>query len=382
MNWWSIIKAPKITRTRLPDNKPMSKEEFEKRYNAVVGTTDPKTLVFNWDGMVTVPFSGGNVKASQFSPYQQGYTNRQELWDKYLSETNTHEDGGFSPFTYEDIPNLVTKMIFKTLNIDPNLRDVARKSLNRRYDNVLRFIYLDGAEITKIEISYGNIERNIQKIFDFELRITIDTKEYGGISIPLARENESNPYNSVMAQAIYNLLRTSEYSVDYLTKVEPYFIVKPTGGGLGRWPETKLYFDTNVVDVNAAYHKVEPDSVVVGRKGEFAERLINPEHDSYKRWQNTTNRKRLEKLIKEMQGGNVFSKLIFTHLATRSGIEAGHIIRDVLYKKRGLLNTMPLENIYNNAAPTSLKFEVIHQVVPQVTEKWRKDNAMAKNPKN
>ena len=30
MNWWSIIKAPKITRTRLPDNKPMSKEEFEK----------------------------------------------------------------------------------------------------------------------------------------------------------------------------------------------------------------------------------------------------------------------------------------------------------------------------------------------------------------
>ena len=378
MNWWSIIKAPKITRTRLPDNKPMSKEEFEKRYYAVVGTVDPKTNVRRNDGMIT----GSGHAYRSTSMASNIFNNKPELWDKYQRETLTHLEGGFSPFTWEDIPNLVTKMVFKTLNIDPNLRNLARNYLNSPNDNALRFIYLDGAEITKIQISYGNIERNIQKIFDYEVRLTIDTKDYGKVDFPLTKSNESNPYNEGIASALYNLLRTSEYSVDYLTKDEPYFIVKPTGGGLGRWPETKLYFDTNVVDVNAAYHKVEPDSVVVGRKGEFAERLINPEHDSYKRWQNTTNRKRLEKLIKEMQGGNVFSKLIFTHLATRSGIEAGHIIRDVLYKKRGLLNTMPLENIYNNAAPTSLKFEVIHQVVPQVTEKWRKDNAMAKNPKN
>ena len=373
MNWWSIIKAPKITRTRLPDNKPMSKEEFEKRYDAVVGTVDPKTNVMRNDGMVT---AGSRVNPSNI------FNNKPELWNKYLSETKTHKDGGFSPFTYEDIPNLVTKMVFKTLNIDPNMRDVAGSYLNARNDNVLRFIYLDGAEITKIEITYDNIERNIQEIFNYKLRLIIDTKEYGFISIPLSKENESNPYNEGIASALNNLLKTSEYSVDYLTEGEPLFIVKPTGGGLGRWPETKLYFDTNIIDVNAAYSKVEPDSVVVGKKGEFAERLINPTDKHNKRWQSDTNRKRLEKLIKEMQGGNVFSKLIFTHLATRSGRNAGHIIRDVLYKKRGLLNTMPLENIYNNAAPTSLKFEAIHQVEPRHTEQWRKNNELAKNPKN
>ena len=383
MSWWSIIKAPKITRTRLPDNKPMSKEEFEKRYNAIVGTVDPETNVMRNDGMVTIPNSAfANVGPEKFWPYKEGYYNKPELWDKYQRETLTHIEGGFSPFTWEDIPNLVTKMVFKTLNIDPNLRNIARNYLNSRNDNALKFIYLDGAEITKIQISYGNIERDIQEIFDYEMRLTIDTKDYGEVDFPLSKTNESNPYNDGIASALYNLLRTSEYSVIYREDNEPYFIVKPTGGGLGRWPETKLYFDTNKVDTNAAYSKVEPDSVIEGKKGEWGQKLINPATDKEKRWQNPTNKKRLEKLIKEMQGGNVFSKLIFTHLATRSARYAGHLIRDVLYKKRGLLNTMPLENIYDNAKPTSLKFEAIHQVVPQVTAKWRKDNELGKNPKN
>lgn len=260
-------------------------------------------------------------------------------------------------FYYDDIPNRITRHVFKTLGLNPNLPNNRRTFMvGNKELSPLTKIYLDGERVKAVEI-----ELKLEPFDINSLEILIKLETISFVYTIRAAERDS-PYVSHTIQNVLNLLVDGyKYKMpdgDYMD-VKFSHAVQMKGGG----PPTKFYIDTASVDV---YYG--------GR---------------------TTNFKRLGNLIEEMKkGGNYgfLAKIIFNEIVTKISYPKTLYLGEILFSntKNNLKQKYPnLKEIYNNTEPKALQFsEIEHKYKaikkvydelnlitdPAERRKWKRNN--------
>lgn len=249
----------------------------------------------------------------------------ERLRRKQRVETTDYSVG--DTFYYRDIPNRITRHVFKTLGLNPNLPNNRRTFMvGNKELSPLTKIYLDGERVKAVEIELTLEPLDIKSL---EILIKLETISF---AYTIRGAERDSPYASHTIQNVFDLLvegyKFKMPDGDYMD-VKFSHVVQMKGGG----PPTKFYIDTASVDT---YYG--------GR---------------------STNFKRLGNLIEEMKKGGGYgflAKIVFNEIVTKINHAETYILGETLFSntKKNLKRKYPnLKEIYNNTEPKALRFSEI-----------------------
>ena len=257
----------------------------------------------------------------------------ESLRRKRTGETTDYSVG--DTFYYDDIPNRMTRHVFKTLGLNPNLPNNRDDRYRNRELNPLTKIYLNGERVTEVQIELRLEPLDINSL---EILIKLQTISF---IYTIRRAERDSPYVSHTIQNVFDLLVDGyKFKMSDRSYMDVKFthVVQMKGGG----PPTKFYIDTAFVD---AYYG--------GR---------------------TTNFKRLGNLVEEMKkGGNYgfLAKIIFNEIVTKIIYPETLYLGETLFSntKKNLKGKYPnLKEIYNNTEPKALQFSEIENKYKGIKE--------------